>query len=202
MTAELKLPPPKAISWTDYERLERQSEVRHEFVNGQVFAMAGASWNHNRIALDIARHLGNKLVGKPCEAFMSDLKLRIQLGTEELGYYPDVMVVCDKKDQRKVHVTNPTVVFEVLSKSTARIDRREKLLAYQGIPELQVYVLVEQRYPQITVHRRSGLWHGETFSGPDAILSLPEIEIELTLAAIYERVDWDDVETDDDNLGG
>ena len=198
MSAVLKMPPPSVVTWEDYERTERKAEVRSEFVSGQVFAMASASWNHNRIAGAIFTDLSIQLKGKPCEAFISDLKLRIQLGKEEFGYYPDVMVVCDKKDQQKVHVTNPEVVFEVLSKSTARIDRREKLLAYQGIPELEVYVLVEQQFAQVTVYRRSDLWQGETLSGPDAILALPEIEAQLPLTSIYERVDWDDVESDEE----
>ena len=171
MTAALKIPQPKVISWDDYVRSEQTSDVRHEFINGQVFAMSGSSWNHNRIAGDIFSDLCIKLRGKPCEAFVNDLRLRIDLGDEQFGYYPDVMVVCDKKDQRKSHVTNPTVVFEVLSKSTARIDRREKLLAYQGVAELQAYVMVEQSHPQVIVHRRSNHWRAETINGLEGILS-------------------------------
>lgn len=199
MNAALKIQTqqPRVITWDDYERTERKSDVRHEFVNGQVFAMAGGSWNHNRVATSIVTDLSIQLRGKKCEAFINDLKLRIELGNEEFGYYPDVMVVCDKKDQRKFHVTNPTVVFEVLSKSTARIDRREKLLAYQGVSELQVYVLVEQTHPQLIVYRRSNLWSAETLEGLEAVLPLPEIGVELSLASIYERVDWDEVESDE-----
>ncbi|MBL9114983.1 MAG: Uma2 family endonuclease [Verrucomicrobiaceae bacterium] len=194
MSAALKLQEPELVSWEVYETKEKLSDVRHEFVNGQVFAMAGGSWNHNRIAGDIFNSLSNQLRGKPCEAFMSDLKLRIDLNHEQFGYYPDVMVVCDKQDQHQTHVTNPVVVFEVLSQSTARIDRREKLLAYQGVPGLAVYVLVEQSFPMITVHRRSNQWQAEIIKGLDGVLTLPEIGSTLTLAAIYERVDWENVE--------
>lgn len=108
------------------------------------------------------------------------------------------MVVGDKKDQQKVHVANPTVVFEALSKSTARIDPRGKLLAYLGIPELAIYVPVEQQFAQVTVNGRSHLWQGETLSGPEAVLAPPETEAQLPLTSIYERVHCDDVEPDGD----
>jgi Uma2 family endonuclease len=196
MSAALKLLEPEPISWEAYEVQERLSDVRHEFVNGQMFAMAGGTWNHNRIAGDIFNALSNQLRGKSCEAFMADLKLRIDLNREQFGYYPDVMVVCDKQDQRQLHVTNPVVVFEVLSQSTARIDRREKLLAYQGVPSLQVYVLVEQTFPLLTVYRRHTQWQAETVKGLEAVLELPEIETRLTMSAIYERVDWENIETE------
>lgn len=194
MTAAVKIPQPKMFTWDEYLRLEQTSDVRHEFVNGEVFAMSGSSWNHNRITASVLTELSLQLRGKKCEAFVNDLKLRIELGDDEYGYYPDVMVVCDNKDQRKSHVTNPTVVFEMLSKSTARIDRREKLLACQGIPALQAYVLVEQNAPQVIVHRRSNHWRAETLSGLEAVLALPETGVELPLSTIYERVAWDQVE--------
>ena len=190
MSAALKLPLPHLCNWDDYEQTESASEFRHEFVNGRTFAMSGGSWNHNRIAGSVFAELSQQLRGKPCETFIADLKLRIKLGQDEFGYYPDVMVVCDRRDEQKFHVTNPSVVFEVLSPSTERVDRREKLLAYQGVATLDAYVLIEQTHPAVTVYRRAAQWHPESLSGLDAVLSLPEIRVNLPLATVYERVDW------------
>ena len=198
MSTALKLDEPQLISWENYESMESRSQQRHEYVNGQVYARAGASWNHNRVAGNVFGELRQQLRGKRCEAFMADLKLRIDLRREQFGYYPDVMVVCDPKDQGTLPVTNPTVVFEVLSKSTARIDRREKLLAYPAVPSLMAYVLLEQSQPVVTIHRRSDQWQAETVVGLQAVLALPEVGAELPLSLIYERVNWGEVEADDE----
>ncbi len=198
MSTALKvLPPPqRLLTWDEYEKAELKSEVRHEFAAGRLYAMAGATRNHNRIALATASALHQLLRGKSCEAFIADMKLRIDVHQEQFGYYPDVMVVCDKSDRHPLHSTKPAVVFEVLSKSTERIDRREKLLAYRAVESLQAYVLIEQSQPQATIYRRAVNWGAETVSGPDAMIKLPEIDVQLPLAALYERVDWSEVDAD------
>ena len=196
MSAVLKGKPAPLLTWEQYEQAELKSEIRHEFANGRVFAMAGGTRNHNRIALNTATSLQQQLRGKKCEAFMADVKLRIDLHREHFGYYPDVMVVCDPADRSRLHVTRPAVVFEVLSKSTERIDRREKLLAYQAVESLQVYVLIEQTHPQATIYRRSSRWQSEVVNGLDAVIDLPEIDVQMPLSVIYERVDWQDEEPD------
>lgn len=199
MSAALKLESPpqasaKKLSWKEYLVRESQSEVRHEFVNGEVYAMAGASRNHNRIALNVASELHSSLQGKPCEPFISDMKLHIQLGQDEIGYYPDVIVSCDPKDDETHYIENPTVIFEVLSKSTHRIDTREKLLAYQALPKLQVYVMLHQDQMRAIVHRRSNQWWPEILEGENAVLSLDEIGVQIALERIYQRVVWSEQE--------
>jgi Uma2 family endonuclease len=186
--------PLSLVSWDDYEKREAISEVRHEYVNGQVYAMAGASANHNRITLNIAAELRSALRGKKCEAFKSDMRLKLDYAFDLLGYYPDVLVACDPKDNARDHRKSPTVIFEVLSASTERVDRREKLLACQGIASLEEYVLVEQRMKRVTVHRRKNHWKPEVIEGDRAMLKLASLGVSLKFADIYERVDWKTVE--------
>ena len=193
---QLKAAPAAKFTWTEYQKLDAASEVRHEFVNGEVYAMAGATGNHNRISLNVAAELHQALKGKPCEPFTVDMKLRIELGMDEIGYYPDVMVVCDPEDRNQLFRSAPTVIFEVLSKSTRRIDTREKLLAYQAIPSLQVYVMLEQTCKRAMIHRRSNNWWPEIVEGDDALVTLDEIGVKLLLKDIYARVDWSEVEPD------
>ncbi len=188
MTATAKSAP--GISWEDYEAGELQSEIRHEFVNGQVFAMAGGSDNHNRIALNIAAELRRQLKGNPCEPFTSDMKLRIHREFDTLGYHPDAMVVCDPEDKHRYHRERPTVLIEITSTSTERIDKREKLLAYITIESLGEYVIIDQRRKHATVYRRSANWKPEVLEGDDAELALGSIGCAIPFADVYERVDW------------
>ncbi|MEQ1752238.1 MAG: Uma2 family endonuclease [Prosthecobacter sp.] len=186
--------PPRIFTWTEYEHEDAQSDAKIEFANGQLYAMAGATSNHNRISLNVASELRQGLKGKSCEAFVSDMKLRIDLGYDEIGYYPDVMVICDPQDNHAKHRTNPKVIIEVLSKSTLRIDKGEKLLAYQAIPGLEAYVMLHQEAKRAVVHRRSNQWWPEILEGDDAVLTLDEIGIQIHFRDIYDRVDWSEVE--------
>lgn len=174
--------------------MDAASEVRLEFVNGEVYAMAGGTDNHNRISVNVLGELHQALKGKPCEPFAVDMKLRIEFGMDEIGYYPDVMVVCDPGDRNKLHRTSPKIIFEVLSKSTRRIDMREKLLAYQAIPSLEVYVMIEQSFMRAMIHRRSNNWWPEIIEGNDAAITLDEIGVKLSFADVYARVDWSEEE--------
>lgn len=171
----------------DYLEGERLSDIRHEYVDGQVYAMAGASDDHNRIVTNICSELRERLRGKRCEPFMADMKLK--LPDSEAFYYPDVLIACDPTDNDKYFRERPTVVFEVLSPDTERTDQREKRFAYTLIPTLKVYVIVAQDKLELTVLRRgrSGPWKAESVSGRSAKLKLPEIKVEIPLARIYER---------------
>ncbi len=173
------------LSVEDYLEGERVSEIRHEYVGGYVYAMAGASDDHNRIAGNIFSALHERLRGKRCEPFMADMKLKIPDG--QAFYYPDVMVACDPADNAKYFRERPTVVFEVLSSETERSDQREKWYAYALVPALKVYVLVSQDKRELTVLRRGrpGPWIAEVVKGRDSML--PEIQVEIPLAHIYER---------------
>ena len=175
------------ISVEDYLEGERLSDVRHEYVGGYVYAMAGASDDHNRIAGNIHGELRERLRGRRCEAFMADMKLKIP--GNQAFYYPDVLVACDPADNAKYFRERPTIVFEVLSPDTERTDQREKWYAYALIPSLKVYVIVSQEKHEITVLRQSrpGPWVADVINGKGSILKLPEIKAEIALARIYER---------------
>ena len=183
------VPKPELISIEEYLEGERLSEVRHEYVAGYVYAMAGASDDHNRIAGNIFGELRERLRGKRCEPFINDMKVKIPPKLASAFYYPDVLVSCDAADNAKYFRERPTIIFEVISPDTERTDRREKALAYGYIETLRVYVLVEQDEMKLTVLRPSsdGSWRTEVLEGADAVLGLPEVETEIPFARIYER---------------
>lgn len=171
----------------EYLAAERLSETKHEYLAGVVYAMAGTSVDHNRIAVNILRELGNQLRGHPCEAFSSDVKVRIESMGSRFYYYPDVTVDCSNVRGDSLFAEEPRVVFEVLSPQSERIDRAEKLGNYQTMPSLQAYVLVDQFHRFVTVYRRTGsLWSNELLE-KTATLELPEIGCRLPLDLIYER---------------
>jgi Uma2 family endonuclease len=180
--------PIELLSVAEYIEGERHSEVRHEYVDGHVYAMAGASDEHNRIAGNIFSELRERLRGRRCEPFINDMKVRIPPAFAEAFYYPDVLVVCDPTDNAKYYRERPTVIIEVLSPETERTDRREKAIAYRQLPTLETYVLVEQDRMALTVLRRAEVgWQAERLQGPAALFRVPSIGIEIPLERIYER---------------
>jgi Uma2 family endonuclease len=179
--------PKSFLTVEEYLEGERFSEIRHEYVGGHVYAMAGASEDHNRIAGNIFSALHERLRGKRCEPFVVDMKLKIPGGSA--FYYPDVLVACNPSDNAKYFREQPAIVFEVLSPETAQTDQREKWHAYATIPTLKVYVLVSQDKHELTVLRRGrpGPWVAEVLAGKGAVLELPEIKVEIPFSRIYER---------------
>lgn len=177
------------ISVAEYLAGELRSPIKHDYYGGVVYAMSGASNAHNRIATNITMNLGVRLRGNRCSPNNSDTKIRIRLPTQIRFYYPDMSVVCRPNPPEDSYEDEPTVIFEVLSRSTRRIDLGEKRDAYLTIPSLNVYVLVEQDEPALIVYRR-GIegFVREDYEGVEAVLPLPELETELPLAEIYERV--------------
>ena len=182
---------PKAadtISPDEYLDGERSADVRHEYVDGRAYAMAGASDDHNRITRNILTALDNALRGKPCEPFATDMKVKIPPAFAEAFYYPDVLVACDPTDSAKYYRERPSLIFEVLSPETERTDRREKAIAYRQIPTIEAYVLIEQDRVAVTVLRRAEPgWQSELLEGSDARLKLPGIGLDIRLDRIYER---------------
>jgi len=178
---------PPVVSVEEYLEGERRSEIRHEYVGGRVYAMAGSSDDHNRIVLNICGELRERLRGKRCEPFMADMKLKMP-GSEAF-YYPDVLVACDPTDNASYFRERPTVVFEVLSPDTERTDQREKRFAYRLVASLKVYVIVAQDRRELTVLRRgrAGPWKEQVVSGRNGVLRLPELKLEIPLSHIYER---------------
>jgi len=176
------------ISEDEYLEGELISEVKHEYIDGHVYAMAGASRNHERIAGNIYRQFGNYLQGKPCEPFSSDIKIKV--GSK--FFYPDVMVVCDEQSSHEYYTESPVIIVEVLSKSSRRIDETTKRIAYQSIPCLKEYVLIEQDFVDVEICRKSEGWVSRHFFWGDSVY-FEAVELTLTVAEIYDRVDNDDV---------
>lgn len=175
----------------DYLEGEAHSTVRHEFVDGEVYAMAGAGEAHNLIALNVAARLRSAVRGGPCRVFISDMKLHV--AAWNAFYYPDVMVVCSPTDNHTHYKESPSVIVEVLSDSTAGIDQREKLLAYRTLASLREYVLIAQDKRQIDVYRRApdGAWLLETLGKDDAdVLQLESVGVGvgMSMAEVYEDV--------------
>lgn len=180
------------ISPSQYLADEATAATRREYVGGVIYAMSGASIRHNRIATNLLTSLGGRLKGKRCEPFNSDMKVRIQLPTHVRFYYPDAMVVCRSNPEDDSFQDSPAVVFEVLSAGTRRVDEGEKREAYLTIPSLHAYVLVEQEVAALVVYRRTEQgFVREVVDGPDAQLLLPELDLELPLEELYERVSFE-----------
>jgi Uma2 family endonuclease len=143
------------VTYAEYLALERQSDVKLEWFDGRVYAMAGGTPEHSALAAQVAHLLANALEGRPCRVFNSDLKLRV-LATG-LATYPDVAVLCGEvayDPENPNAVTNPVVLVEVLSHTTESYDRNEKWAHYRRIPSLKEYVLVSQAEPRIEVYTR------------------------------------------------
>ncbi|WNB73887.1 Uma2 family endonuclease [Methylomonas koyamae] len=178
------------MSIEDYLAAELLSDIKHEYDDGEVVAMSGASKNHERIKMNLARLLGNHLQGKPCEPFSSDVKVRIG----QYLFYPDAMVVCEDTSPNEYYAEAPVLIVEVLSKSTRRRDETIKRRLYQTIPSLLEYVLIEQDIVDVEVCRRSEGWvSNHYFLGDQA--RFESVDLTLDVAEIYERVDNDDMRT-------
>ena len=184
MTAALKW---NLISVEDYLAGELVSPIKHEYIGGVVYAMAGARNRHNDISVNILGSLFVRLKGQRCRPQSSDTKVRIETISPLRFYYPDAWVVCDPNPPDDSFHDNPVVIFEVLSRSTRRIDEGEKKEAYLTIPSLRVYALVDQESATVIVFRRTDAgFEREVQQGLDVILNLAEIGIELPLAEIYD----------------
>jgi Uma2 family endonuclease len=169
---------------------EEQSSVKHEYIDGQVYAMAGASDAHVTIALNVATLLKNHLRGSKCRVFISDMKARIE--KLNIYYYPDVLVTCDERDRTESTLKRyPKVIIEVLSSSTEAFDRGDKFLDYQHIETLEEYVLIGTSRQRVDCFRRNaeGLWVMQSYS-PGQILSLNSLQFETALEALYEDVEF------------
>ena len=179
---------PQLLSVEEYIEGEQHSEVRHEFIGGLVYAMAGASDEHNAICLNLASALLAHLRGKSCRVFMVDSKVRLLADADDIFYYPDLMVACDPRDKDRFFKRFPRVLVEVLSESTERIDRREKFLSYTQIETLEEYILVAQDKMEVTLYRRSNQWHPEILKTAAQSLPLASIDFSIPLTSIYEGV--------------
>jgi Uma2 family endonuclease len=177
---------PLFMTWEEYLAFEERSPYRHEYINGAVYAMSGASLAHNRIAQVLVVALRSHLRGGPCEPYFLEAKLEIRAGSDLITYYPDAMVSCRPEGRADQIVRNPKLVVEILSKSTQHIDRREKALVYQRVEAIEEYALIAQNLPRVIVHRRAEGWRPMLYCGMDAQVELRSIGLHMPLAQIYE----------------
>ena len=176
----------------EYLALERPSEIRHEYLDGTVYAMAGETPEHSIVCFNLASTIGPKMRNKNCQGYSPNMKVR----TEQSGLfaYPDLMIVCGKAEYHDNHrdvLTNPTVIFEVLSRSTAAYDRGEKSLRYRThLSSLKDFILVAQDKPHIEHYSRQqdGTWAYTEINGLDSSIVLNSIECQLSLAELYAGI--------------
>jgi Uma2 family endonuclease len=184
------VPKTRLVSVDEYLANELVSNVKHEYLGGYVYAMAGGRNAHNQIASNVLGLCHAQLRGTKCSTFNSDTKIRIKLPSQVRMYYPDVSVVCNLNPPTDTFQDQPVVVVEVLSHSTRRNDQEEKKAAYLTIPSLVAYLTIEQEFPHVGVDTRQdqGFVHS-SYSQLSDTFRLPGINLTLRLEDIYENVE-------------
>jgi Uma2 family endonuclease len=176
------------IEVQEYLDGEKLSDIRHEYVDGQVYAMAGGTKNHNKIAGNVFSDFKSALDGGPCETYMNDVRLRVFSLESESYYYPDVVVSCEPDDGDDQHVEKPTLIVEVLSDSTEKRDKTEKFFAYRSLQSLEEYVIISQKTKEVTIARKGDQWKPETLIGDDFELYLGCLSKPIPSSRIYRNV--------------
>ncbi len=179
----------KLYSPAEYLALERAAEYKSEYLDGYIYAMTGASREHNLIAYNIAGELRNQLKDRPCEAYIADM--RVKAGLARSYRYPDITVVCGQPefdDQRFDTLLNPTLLIEILSPSTEANDRGRKFAEYRSIPSLREYLLISQDEPRIERYARQAEgWLLTVAEGWEAVVKLDAIGCVLDLREVYRK---------------
>jgi Uma2 family endonuclease len=172
-----------------YLAQEKLSVKKHEYVDGVVYAMAGAQNQHNSIVGSVFLALASRLRGKKCEPFNSDTKVRVRLPDQVRFYYPDVQVVCEPNAPEDSYQDRPVIIVEVLSDSTRRQDQGEKRDAYLTLPTLEHYLLIDSANACVVAYTRcSDGFQNKLHNGLEEVIPLTALGIELPLSEIYERV--------------
>lgn len=182
-------PKPAPLSPAEYLEREEKSPVKCEYVDGEVYAMAGAKRRHNLIAANlVARAWRAAARLEDCQVFGSDMKVYVE--AYNCYYYPDLSVCCDRGDRGELFLTRPCFIVEVMSPSTASIDRREKRASYATLESLREYVIVDQDRMRVELYRReSGGWRGYVLSEPDDVVESSCLMARFTLSQIYAGVE-------------
>ena len=187
--------PKRRYTLEEYFELERNSEERFEFWNGEVFCMSGASATHNRILTNFIFRLRSKLQGRNCEVFSS--YMRVKVPSAPTYRYPDLTALCGTAEFEKIGgidaLTNPTLIVEILSSSTESYDRGEKFAHYKSIPSFGEYLLIAQYRPFVTqfIKHDERTWLQREYDVLDAEFTLSSLVCELSLREIYENVEFD-----------
>ena len=188
----------KIYTPAEYLELEEQAEFRSEYRDGEIVPMAGGTTNHNEISLNVATNLRFSLKGQNYRVYMSDVRLSIPPNRQYT--YPDVMLIQGEPiylENTTATVTNPRLIVEVLSKSTGNYDRSEKFDYYRSIPELQEYILIDQSCYHVLQYVKTSAtqWLLTDHNQADGIVQLGSIDLTLSLNDIYDRVNFDEIES-------
>ncbi|HEV2720556.1 MAG TPA: Uma2 family endonuclease [Thermoanaerobaculia bacterium] len=177
---------------TEYLEIERRSEIKHEYINGRMYALPGASRQHIKIALSVAASLRSQLEDRNCDVYMADMRVNVHPSGRYV--YPDVVAVCGEQRFEDFEVDtllNPTVIVEVLSDTTERHDRGEKFDLYRTIASLREYVLVAQNTMRVEHYvLQEGQWVFSALKGAEEHLVLASIGCEISLADVYKNVEF------------
>jgi Uma2 family endonuclease len=190
--------PKKFFTPEEYLALEREADYKSEYLDGEIFAMAGASLTHIAIEANVIRELGNKLLEKPSQVYTSNMK--IDLSKHGMYAYPDALVVCGDPvfhDKHKDNLTNPLVIVEVLSDPTEGYDRGEKFLRYRKLKSFKEYLLISQHVAHVEHYSKqeNNKWMMSEYDGLQASLELPSLEMILNLSSIYAKVKFEESES-------
>jgi Uma2 family endonuclease len=179
----------RKVTLEEFLEFERSTPLAHEFVAGEIYAMSEPSHSHDLVVTNLIADVRNPLRGRPCRTHTSSKKVQFKCRDDDIVYRPDLWVACGQaRDADGEFIEEPRLVSEVLSRSTERIDRREKALNYREIPTLEEIVLVAQRAAHITLFRRSDLWRPVVLRSMDDALELRSIELTLPLQRVYESL--------------
>ena len=181
-------PAHKQVNEAEYLQGELLAETKREYIDGEVYAMAGASENHNLLSVNILTELKNRLKGTSCRTFMADMKVKVGSSF----FYPDVMVVCQEDNDSEYYKKAPVIIVEVLSKSTRRFDQTDKRLRCQKIPTLEEYVLIEQDKGEIQVFSKKDQQQSFYYYLGDEI-TFSSLDVTVRVEDIYYQVNDDDV---------
>ena len=180
-----------AVSIEDYLEGEQHTDIKHEYLGGQIVAMGGASDRHGLIGLSLAALLHPHARSKACQLFMGDMKVRVDHDGDSYFYYPDLLLSCNPADKEHAYYRrHPCLLVEVLSPTTERIDTREKLLAYRLLPSLREYLLLRQDRVQADLYQWSdeGRWQHHVLGQPDDALALRCLDAAVSLRDVYADV--------------
>ena len=177
------------LNAVEYLAKESRSTIKHEYVDGELYAMAGASRRHNLLVTNLIRRAGNAAAERGhCQVFGSDMKVHVE--ARNSFYYPDLSACCDPNDRDQRYITRPCLIVEVLSPATASVDRREKRLSYATLASLVEYVIVDQDRLRVDVYAGQGVpWVARILNEPDDTLELSCLALRLKLRDIYEGVE-------------
>jgi Uma2 family endonuclease len=181
----------KMYSVAEYFALEEQAETRNEYLNGEIIPLAGAEFNHQQIVVNLTLELGTQFKRKACWVFPLDMKIQVKVGKDYT--YPDIAAVCGNLQfmpGRNDAITNPSLIMEILSKSTGNYDKTTKFERYKSVESLAEYVLINQNKIEVICYRKQpdNSWQPEELSSPQALIKLSSVNAELVVADIYDKV--------------